>query len=66
MVFNKILETAGAMSPIELANPPQPKSTAPATPVPKTSISYKDLAPDLQAQLAAQAGLKTQEAVPAA
>lgn len=60
LVFNKILETAGSISPIELVTPPPAQPQQPAQPAPKTSINYKDLPPDLQGQLADQAGLKSQ------
>ena len=62
-LFNKILETSGGASPIEI-QAPKPVQQAPATPIPHTSIGYKDLSPDLQAQLAEQAGLKTSQQAP--
>ena len=61
ILFNKILETTGSVSPIELTTPPPAQPTAPATPVPKVAINYKDLSPDLQAQAAAEAGLKAEQ-----
>lgn len=64
MLFNKILEATGSISAIELRTPApvQPQQT---TTIPKTSINYKDLPPELQTQLADQAGLKTTEPNPA-
>jgi hypothetical protein len=62
-LFGKILEATGSVSAIEL-NAPKPVQQAPATPLPKTSISYKDLPPDQQQQLAAQAGLKPSQPTP--
>ena len=59
LLFNKILETSGAVSPLEIATPPAP--TNPPTPAqkqPLVSINYKDLSPDLQSQVAQEAGLK--------
>ncbi len=59
MIFNKILETTGALSPLELKAAPAPNN-APAQPVPKESINYKDLPPELKPAMEAQAGLKRQ------
>lgn len=58
MVFNKILEATGSISPIELMNPAPAKPQGPSIPPPKTSINYKDLDPALRGQLASQAGLQ--------
>lgn len=55
-LFNKILETSGAASPIEIQTP-KPVQQQPQIPAPKTSINFKDLPQDAQAQLAKQAGL---------
>lgn len=59
LLFNKILEATGSLSPLELKQQPAPSQNAPQAPVPKESINYKDLPPDLQAQMAEQAGLKS-------
>lgn len=65
LLFNKILRASGDVSPLELtATQPQPPQ-APAQKPPLESINYKDLLPDLQAQMAAQAGLKPTAPAPA-
>src|ERR1035437_835644 len=58
MVFMQILELTGSMSPLQLKQLPPAQPNAPTT-VPNTSINYKDLSPELQAQLAGDAGLKS-------
>lgn len=58
-LFNRILETSGAASAIEIQTP-KPVQPQPQIPAPKTSIAYKDLPPEQKDQLASQAGLKPQ------
>ncbi len=59
LLFNKILEQSAVVSPIEIANippaPPQQQQNKVSE-----SISFKDLPPDGQQQMAAQAGIKIQ------
>lgn len=59
LVFNKILDMSGAVSPVELSSQPQsqPQQQAPANKV-SESVSYKDLPANGQIQLAQQAGIK--------
>lgn len=57
LVFNKILEATGTVSPIELAAlPPQGQPQQQQNKV-SESMSYKDAPPDIQRQIEAQAGL---------
>lgn len=62
MLFNKILEQTDAISPLELAQVPPPQPQAPVNKV-SESISFKDLPPDGQQQMAAQAGIQIQPPV---
>lgn len=57
MVFNKILETSGVISPVELQEVAAP-SSQPAAPVPKEAINYKDAPDDIRRQMEGQAGMK--------
>jgi hypothetical protein len=61
MLFNAILTETGRISPLQLTAPPPPQ--APANRV-SESISFRDLPPDGQAQMAAQAGIKLQAGQP--
>lgn len=64
LLFNKILETTGAVSPIEISSIQQPqKDSAPANKV-SESINFKDLPADAQVQMAAQAGIKMNPPAP--
>lgn len=56
LVFNKILQLTGAVSPAELADTPPPEPQAPESNV-SQSMNYKDTPPDIQRQIEAQAGL---------
>lgn len=56
MIFNKILEATGDISAIELQAPkPQPKSNGILL---SESMNYKDLDPNLKAQMATKAGFQ--------
>lgn len=57
MLFNKILETTGSISPIELTQSAPKQDKSPANKI-SESISYKDAPPDIQRQMEAQAGMK--------
>lgn len=57
LLFNKILEQSSVVSPIEIANIPPAPPQQPQYKV-SESISFKDLPPDGQQQMAAQAGIK--------
>lgn len=59
MSFNKMLELSGEISPLEIPSSPPPQPKAPVNKV-SESISFKDLPPEGQQQMAAQAGLKIQ------
>lgn len=58
LIFNKILETAGALSPIELKNIPAPSNNAPVPKQPTESISYKDASPEFKKYMEEQSGFK--------
>lgn len=58
LLFNKILEMTDAVSPLEMASIPQPEQQ-PVYDV-KAGINYRDLPPDGQVQMAAQAGITIQ------
>ncbi len=55
MIFNKILQATGDISPIELVAPQQQKDSGSGKNI-SESMNYKDLSPELQAQMAAKAG----------
>jgi hypothetical protein len=57
LVFNKILQLTGAVSPAELADVPPPEPQAPENKVSR-SINFKDLPFEGQQQLAAQADIE--------
>ncbi len=65
MLFNKILEETDAISPLELAQVPPPQPQEPVHQV-SESISFKDLPPDGQVQMAGQAGIKINPPQPVA
>lgn len=62
LVFNKILELTGAVSPVELAEIPPPAPQQPENEV-SQSINYKDLPPEGQQQMAEKAGITIQPPV---
>lgn len=57
LVFNKILEETSVISPIEIASLPPTPPTAPPPNKVSEAISFKDLPPDGQQQMAKQAGI---------
>ena len=59
LLFNKILEATGSMSPIELKQQPAPTPNAPVPKPPQESINYKDITdPAVRDKMLEQAGLK--------
>lgn len=63
MIFNKILELTGTVSPLEIAElPPIPRQ--PTTFRVTESITYKDAPPDVQRQMEMQAGLQPSQMTP--
>lgn len=57
LVFNKILQLTGTVSPAELADVPPPQQKGSESAV-KASLNYKDTPSDVQRQIEAQAGLQ--------
>ena len=62
LIFNKILTLTGAVSPVEIMQVQPVQKEAPANKV-SESISFKDLPPDGQVQMAKQAGINLQPSV---
>ena len=59
-IFNQILESSG-LSPIDFYQKPAPQQNNQPAPKVAESIAFKDLPPDGQVQMAAQAGIKIQQ-----
>lgn len=63
LLFNKILEATGALSPLEMKQQPAPTENAPAPKLPTQSITYKDASPELKKYMESEVGMK-QESSP--
>lgn len=61
LLFNKILEATGSLSPLELKQQPAPSQSAPAVKPPAQVINYKEASPELRKFMESEVGMKPAE-----